>query len=197
MGETRRSVYHPKFAKKAFRANAREAGMRYVDALQARKEAQVEAGTKTLHTKPGVGRRNPGRMDGVKWNGDSFVCATRVDGDDHDSDSERYSDSGYDSELDVQDEKRPVRETFEISLLDIAKPMKAKGVAKEFEIVQTVQRVIALEDDAKSDAWDLASCAESDWDEVYDEDLLEAPEKPHQTYSDASKAKLRAIGTGT
>ncbi|KAJ8093736.1 hypothetical protein PM082_009596 [Marasmius tenuissimus] len=197
MGETRRSVYHPKFAKKAFRANAREAGMRYVDALQARKEAQVEAGAKTLHTKPGIGRRNPGRMDGVKWNGDSFVCATHVDGDDHDSDSERYSDSGYDSESDVQDERRPDSKTYEISLMDIAKPMKVKGVAKEFEIVQTVQRVIALEDDAKSDAWDLASCAESDWDEVYDEDLLEAPEKARQTYSDASRAKPKGVGTGT
>ena len=100
--------------------------MRYVDAIQARKEAQIEAGVKQLYTKVGVGRRNPGRMDGVKWNGDSFVCAVRVDGDDGDSDSEyKYE---WDEDVVVEEKEKRV----EISLMDIAKPMKAKGVFPPF-----------------------------------------------------------------
>ena len=73
------------------------------------------------------------------------------------------------------------------------------GVAKEFEVIRTVQRVIALEDDA--DTWEVASCVESEWDQLYDneEDLSELPEKPRQSYSDVSRAKpvTKAVGMGT
>jgi len=72
--------------------------MRYVDAIQARKEAQIEAGVKQV----------------------------RVDGDDGDSDSEyKYE---WDEDVVVEEKEKRV----EISLMDIAKPMKAKGVFPPF-----------------------------------------------------------------
>lgn len=74
----------------------------------------------------GLVRRNPGRMDGVQWNGDSFVCARQVDGDVtrvriHDSvDVEEQED-------DLVAEHRPHDEPLVISLLDIARPAKRRG----------------------------------------------------------------------
>ncbi|KAJ6598785.1 hypothetical protein B0H10DRAFT_2231389 [Mycena sp. CBHHK59/15] len=61
---------------KAFRAQASKAGLSYWAAVNASKELQA---SRKFEKPAGIIRRNPGRMDGVQWNGDSFVCATEVD----------------------------------------------------------------------------------------------------------------------
>ncbi|KAL0569584.1 hypothetical protein V5O48_012372 [Marasmius crinis-equi] len=191
------STYSPKVAKKTFRSAAKEAGMQYEDAIQAQKEAQAEAGAKTLSTKIGVVRRNPGRMDGVRWNGGSFVCPTRVNGDDEFWEDEEYYRIMYDDywtfEYPAEEEEgTAVRETQEVSLMDIAKPMKVKGIAREFEIVPTVQRVIPLEDDAKSENWEVMSCADSEWEEMYEDGSRSDSNSGNSArgaYSDALRTK--------
>ncbi|KAF9257059.1 hypothetical protein L218DRAFT_965678 [Marasmius fiardii PR-910] len=191
------SQYHPKLAKKALRAAAKDAGMRYVDAIKARNEA-VKSDGKTLSTnKIGVVRRNPGRMDGVQWNGDSFICPWNVD--------RRYDGSGDDFDLgdgddsDWEESEYPEKApnvngnpvTTTVSLMDIAKPMKVKGIAKDFEVVQTVRRVIVLdEDDMKSESgWEVASCVESEWDQIYEDDGVSDARGLPLSYSDAIRAK--------
>jgi hypothetical protein len=46
-------------------------------------------------------RRNPGRMDGVTWNGSSFICNKSVDGET--TLSEAINDSDFDSEFNSDD----------------------------------------------------------------------------------------------
>ncbi|KAF9257055.1 hypothetical protein L218DRAFT_965676 [Marasmius fiardii PR-910] len=189
------SQYHPKLAKKAFRAAAKDAGMRYVNAIQARSEAAKSDG-KTLSTKIGVVRRNSGRMDGVRWNGDSFICPWNVD--------RRYDASGNDFDFgdgddsDWEESEYPERveangvSQATVLLMEIAKPMKVKGIAKNFEVLQTVQRVIVLEeeDDMKSESgWEVASCVESEWDQIYEDDHASDAQRLPLLYSDAIRVK--------
>ncbi|KAG6909675.1 hypothetical protein DXG01_016082 [Tephrocybe rancida] len=55
------------------------------------------------------------------------------------------------------------------SLLDIAQPAKPKGVAKDFEVVDSVTRVIAFEDDGCKDDSSLSWGDDDDfWDEWID-----------------------------
>jgi len=57
---------------------------------------------------------------------------------------------------------------MKISLLDIARPAKQKGIAKDFEVVQKVRNVVVLEDDLENplgyrwedDEWD-------EWEQIY------------------------------
>ncbi|KAG7100213.1 hypothetical protein E1B28_001988 [Marasmius oreades] len=185
------SQYSPKVAKKAFRAAAKDAGMRYVDAIQVRKEAQ--SNLKTLSTKVGVVRRNPGRMDGVRWNGDSFVCPLHVDSDlsvfgGSEDELECEYDDSYEFDNKRSEEKmKTVSET--VCLMDIAKPMKVKGIAKDFEVLQTVRRVIALEDELENEEWEMTSCTGSEWDEVIEDVESEAALGAWQSYSDAIRSR--------
>ncbi|TFK65006.1 hypothetical protein BDN72DRAFT_220172 [Pluteus cervinus] len=132
-------------------------------------------------------RRNPGRMDGVQWNGNSFVPPKMVDdGDFRHGDEDTVGE--VISALDHEDVKEKYPEYFShngrvhsVSLLDIAKPAKVKGVAKEFEVVAGPQRVITIEDyedyletfSQGTSAWDEAFDEfdeESEWDDVYEDD---------------------------
>ncbi|KAI0357697.1 hypothetical protein OH77DRAFT_1435498 [Trametes cingulata] len=56
-------------------------------------------------------------------------------------------------ERDGASRQGPTRPRSEVQIMDIAKPMKPRGTAKEFEIVDTVRRVIALEDEEESMDW--------------------------------------------
>ncbi|KAK7052969.1 hypothetical protein VNI00_004289 [Paramarasmius palmivorus] len=185
MARSHISQYSPKVAKKArhftpvlyvhwltqddsiqaFRSATREAGIRYVDAITALKQSQAQDKTLSNPTT----RRNPGRMDGVRWNGDSFICARNVDGIDE-SDIHEPEPGVEEYELAV---RRETTRTKEVCLLDIAKPMKARGVAKRFEVVRTVQRTIALDEedfDDGSECWDVMSRfddEESEWEEIF------------------------------
>lgn len=68
-------------------------------------------------------RRNPGRMDGARWNGDQFICTSRVEG--------PYEDSDHETEAVVdehEDGDRPVSEAGPVvSLMDYARPAKERG----------------------------------------------------------------------
>lgn len=69
-------------------------------------------------------------MDGVQWNGDSFLCAAEVDGD-----TPPYKAQAL-GLRDAQDEhvdeyvkhEQGARGEFMVSLLDLARPAKRKGL---------------------------------------------------------------------
>lgn len=76
----------------------------------------------------GIIRRNPGRMDGVRWRGRSFVCPENVDGSSGHGDDVYY----YNLETDWGGESEYIlspntNQRLVISLLDIARPAKTKG----------------------------------------------------------------------
>lgn len=65
-------------------------------------------------------RRNPGRMDGSRWNGRTFICSREVDdGMSHFESEDHLDDEGY---HEWAPEGRLV-----VSLLDIARPAKLRG----------------------------------------------------------------------
>jgi len=106
---------------------------------------------------PGRGRSNGQgqvRKPGVEWNNSDEI------------------DDGRDEALDVsEDEKERVRndEPIEnspsggqvVDLLDIARPAKSKGIAREFEVVQGSPRVIALPDEPR-----VPAIMDEDWENI-------------------------------
>ncbi|KAJ7127256.1 hypothetical protein C8R43DRAFT_1074931 [Mycena crocata] len=152
------SPHSPRVVRKAFRAQANSSGLSFRAAILATKVREEEEGKK-IEKPVGLIRRNPGRMDGVQWNGDSFVCARQVDGvhDENGWDAEEQEDAVY------SEEQRPEAQMV-VSLLDIARPAKRRGVAKKFEVLPTVQRVIELEDDAVSEQWEQWEAGSDAWD---------------------------------
>ncbi|KAJ7605115.1 hypothetical protein DFH06DRAFT_1253263 [Mycena polygramma] len=154
------SAHSPRVVRKAFRAEAASKGLSYKEAIVANKAKDAAEGKK-IEKPVGIIRRNPGRMDGVQWNGDSFVCARQVDGD-----GPRAHDVGAWEEDDsvVSDEKRADDTPMVISLLDIARPAKRRGVARKYEVLPTIPRVIELEDDATSEQWEQWEAGSDVWE---------------------------------
>lgn len=75
----------------------------------------------------GIVRRNPGRMDGVRWNGRSFICARKVDGEGAlAAGPHEEADERADTPCEAAWERRGGGALL-ASLLDIAKPAKTKG----------------------------------------------------------------------
>ncbi|TFK31910.1 hypothetical protein BDQ12DRAFT_68645 [Crucibulum laeve] len=137
------------------RAKAQSEGTSFKSTVEASKKSQAEKFLKTVPT-----RRNPGRMDGVQWNGDSFVCASKVDDGVHTVTVEPDNEDDYTALY-----KTP--QAFTVSLMDIAKPAKTKGIAKEFELVEGIKHVIALDDSEYGD--DFSQWDDEEWEHVYDE----------------------------
>jgi len=134
-----------------------------------------------LRYTPGLAgtRRNPGKEDGLIWNGSSFLSPANVDGVYHDDASE---DDVEDEILQQIIDRITLAESEErgpisVSLVDIARPEKvrAKGVAREFELIKTPRRVIVLEEEDPSSLTD-----EDDWESLFAE---EAPRKERRPYS--------------
>ncbi|OBZ77027.1 hypothetical protein A0H81_03119 [Grifola frondosa] len=95
---------------------------------------------------PRLGRRY-GQV--IAWRRDAYVCQRAVDGD-YEESYESDLQNEWEQELALEDmpKERDWKMTrHEVLLLDIARPAKMKGTAREFEMVDTVQRVIALEDE--------------------------------------------------
>jgi hypothetical protein len=71
-------------------------------------------------------------MDGVQWNGDSFVCKSHVDDEsewrNHSHDSSEHENWEEDYDLNETPEERD----FVVSLADIAKPMKIRGLSRTY-----------------------------------------------------------------
>jgi hypothetical protein len=138
---------HTDGGSQAFRADAKSRGLSYPAAIAVTKAKDAEAGKK-VQKPAGIVRRNPGRMDGVLWNGDSFVCARQVEGEgrpdarslddfDHErfvlaekewlarADKERLT-LAEQEQLELAEEKEREARTaaMVVSLLDIARPAK-------------------------------------------------------------------------
>jgi len=94
-----------------------------------------------------------------------YICPAVVDGEYEDTDSEE--DTVEDDQT-LDDEIGP-SQPMTISILEIARPTRLKGVAKDFEVVRRPQHVIALEDDS-----DGLDDLEDDWERIY-------AEEPRQT----------------
>ncbi|KAJ7466447.1 hypothetical protein FB451DRAFT_1260889 [Mycena latifolia] len=153
------SPHSPRVVRKAFRADAKSAGLSYRAAIAATKAKQAEEGKK-VEKPAGIVRRNPGRMDGVQWNGDSFVCAQQIDG----NVARPHEAMTWDAE-DAEGTTGPQeRGAMVVSLLDIARPAKRRGVAKKYEVLPTIQRVMELEDDAVSEQWEQWEEESEAWD---------------------------------
>jgi len=97
-------------------------------------------------------------------------------------------DDGQDEALDVDEEEKDdhvkTGEAVEkrspsggqvIDLLDIARPAKQRGVAKEFEVIQGSPRTIALPDEPP-----VPAVKEEDWEEIDDSEQIVYP---RQSYS--------------
>jgi len=134
--------------------------------------------------KPDPVRRNPGRMDGVRWAGSSFICPTSVEGDLTTSDNiTGFYDNDYLSlQDDIWDQAQAEasgyrrEDKMSVQLWDIARPAKVKGIAKEFEVVHGVRRTIVLEDDN----FETIDEEDEDWENIYVDKM--GPEEP-RTYS--------------
>jgi len=137
-----------------------------------------------LRWNPGLAgsRRNPGREDGFQWNADHFLSPADVDG----NPNEAVSDCEIDilqqiiEDISTGDEYEPQR--MSVSLLDIARPAKAKGVAKDFEIIETPIRVVALEEEEAE--W--PDVDEDEWESIY---AVETQHMQQRTYSEVLRGK--------
>ncbi|KAF8064846.1 hypothetical protein FPV67DRAFT_1500396 [Lyophyllum atratum] len=170
-------------AKKMFRANAKARGLTFRAAAEERNEVPKQKDP----IAPGMGRRTHAKMDQTYWNGRAFV----QNGDD--TIESPYCVEGPDCDVCayeymppyVTDDRgqAPDSPTL-ISLLDIAKPAKAKGLAKEFEVVDSVTRVIAFEDDEWPDDWGYQEddIDWEEWNEAYEE--VAQASKKQVSYSD-------------
>jgi len=211
MTRSNQSSYSPKIAKKvcfhppytfqsssqshqAFKAEAKAHGLEFHKVIQAR----VDLLRENQKPIPGVvppKRRNMGRQDGVQWTGDSFLCAARVDGTREDDSNipvdvaRQWCEEERRQQFSLQ-QTTPSTTVTVVSLLDIARPAKRKGVHKEFEVLESaVSRVITLDDfsvtdgDDASDVWSLVSeSSDSDSDE---ESLVDI--RPSRSYASVLK----------
>ncbi|KAM5546171.1 hypothetical protein V8D89_000297 [Ganoderma adspersum] len=82
------------------------------------------------------------------------------------------------SQYDADEED--ARGRVEVHILDIAKPAKPRGPAKEYEVVETVRRVIALEDDEGWEEWEIGSEDELEYDEW---EAVEDEKQRHASYA--------------
>ena len=115
-----------------------------------------------------------------------YVCGTGLEAE--------WSDDGGDDvederEVWMEDEKRTER--AEVAIVDIAKPMRPRGELcychliaggnsqvddnlnvdepgpkRDYEVVDTVRRVIVLDDDNDSEEWEPAGDVEDDWEPI-------------------------------
>ncbi|KAI0634394.1 hypothetical protein C8Q77DRAFT_751119 [Trametes polyzona] len=88
-----------------------------------------------------------------------------------------------------------MHERTEVCIMDIAKPMKPRGISKKFEVVDTVRRVMTLEEDQETtiftewdDQFSIATDIDlDDWDILDSEDEVIAA----QTYAESLRRRPR------
>ncbi|TBU57935.1 hypothetical protein BD310DRAFT_928306 [Dichomitus squalens] len=111
-------------------------------------------------------RRNAGRDDGRTWMTSRYVCGSGLDegcGRDYgweqgheEDDLDGLEDEALPGRAEEEEERTYGR--VEIAIMDIAKPMKPRGPAKDYEVINSVGRVIALEDghewECEDDCWE-------------------------------------------
>ncbi|CAK5284807.1 unnamed protein product [Mycena citricolor] len=186
----------PRVVRKAFRAQAKSQGQSFRAAILAQKARAAEDGKKVEY--PDAGRRNPGRMDGMRWNGDSFVSPPQVDGEEVSSDLE--DDGASEWAAGVADGKRAegsLPQPMVVSLLDIARPAKPRGGKKHRAVNVVEDDAVSVyaeselweEWDAHSEGWEVQSelweipegeYTADEWEELY-EGNAHPPDKPIAT----------------
>ncbi|KAG5634579.1 hypothetical protein H0H81_001487 [Sphagnurus paluster] len=165
------SARGPEAAKKTFRAQAKAQGLTFRAAAELRNSLPKQKDP----IAPGMGRRTHGNggvgFGDSYWDGRARVWVGGLAYDDEDNEDPTaglYSDS----EMEVHSQEGHWTQTrVVVSLLDIAKPKrtKAKGVARDFEMIDSVPRVLTLGDewadlDEKDEDIDWA-----EWDQAYGE----------------------------
>lgn len=141
-------------------------------------------------------------MDGVRWNGKSFICAVAVDDGTIMTTEDDVDD--YAADFDDWVPEQQARSVTVISLMDMARPAKLKGawssligrsidaktlcvshsgIAKEFEVVEGVERVIALDEGVSEEGWQ----EDEDWEKIPGITFLGDTE----TYSDVLRSNVR------
>ncbi|KAI0366572.1 hypothetical protein BV20DRAFT_951976 [Pilatotrama ljubarskyi] len=111
-----------------------------------------------------VPRPHLGCDDSQTWTAGRSACRrpltkTWMGRDDRDDEYTADIEQGWvgedagENEGDGTSRQSQTRARQEVHIMDIAKPMKPRGAAKEFEIVDTVRRVLALEDQEKMMDW--------------------------------------------
>ncbi|KAF5386469.1 hypothetical protein D9757_005900 [Collybiopsis confluens] len=158
--------YGPHALKKTLKKKCMDAGMTHSDAVKLAESSCAPAKVS------GTSRRNPGRMDGVAWRANSFICPDRVDSLETFHEERYHSESDEDSIEDYVNDSRltGIREHI-VSLLDMAKPAKLKGIAKDYEVVKMLKfEDIMLFDDEQD--WDTLSVILEeeweDWEDIYE-----------------------------
>ncbi|KAJ3987856.1 hypothetical protein F5890DRAFT_1495205 [Lentinula detonsa] len=160
MTRSSQTKYSPRAMKKALKRTCLDAGMSRNDTVK------VSLSCLPVPKVTGTTRRNPGRMDGVRWKSDSFICPEHVDGPElrHSVDEadmveeEVYFDANTSSDESSQTSGR----MHVVSLFDIAKPAKCKGIEKEYEMVEKMREIIFLDEELYEieEQWE-------DWEEIH------------------------------
>jgi len=84
-----------------------------------------------------------------------------------------------DVDWEEQEEKLP-ESTPVVSLLDMARPAKPRGIAKHFEVVESPHRVIALED---LDVDTEEGFEDEGWEDLYEDEWDIPSQNQRKTYS--------------
>ncbi|TFL07682.1 hypothetical protein BDV98DRAFT_588152 [Pterulicium gracile] len=179
MARSKTSTFSPTIVKQTVADEARSAGY---GARDARRKGHAHVATLKANKADaaGLARRNPGRMDGVQWRGVSFTCPNQVDGDDNSSD---YEEDGFD----IVEVVEP-RAAFTISLMDMATQSRPRGIAKQFEMVEGLPKVIVLDED-DFEQW----ADENEWEDLAKGETLEEPLKVSEDASRQKKSYSAAL----
>jgi len=107
---------------------------------------------------------HPGRTS-IHWKCTAFISGSHVD----DGGLFVREEDVYDFKIDFTDTSNARHHSdMKVSLLDIARPAKQRGAAKDFEVVRKVRNVISLEDkfEGLEYYWDSE---DDDWEQICDQ----------------------------
>ncbi|KAF8965758.1 hypothetical protein BDZ97DRAFT_1757040 [Flammula alnicola] len=159
---------------KSVRAKAHSEGILFKNALHTVKTS-VDARAIDLHQEV---RRNPGRShDGPMggWNSSEFVSPAQVDDGALSVNDEDVYDFKVDFDSSPEAEFRHHTD-MSVSILDIARPAKGKGVAKDFQVVRNMRNVVVLPEE-EFEIWEddvfERSLWDDDWEQIYDEQRVD------------------------
>jgi hypothetical protein len=138
---------------KFVRQKAHKEGILFKAALE---KTILPAGIKVGYSSEHQDRRQ-GRT-GMQWNSSDFINNVE------DGDFFIHEEDVFEFRLADDTFETPHHTDMKVSLLDIARPAKQKGAAKDFEVVQKVRNVIALEDNDLEYQWE-----DDEWELIYDE----------------------------
>ncbi|KAL0945801.1 hypothetical protein HGRIS_012088 [Hohenbuehelia grisea] len=130
----------------------------------------------------GNGTSAPRRWRAGPWNAPSSHTYSAAEVDDRDASEVIPEGDGEHEESGIWEEVVMQPRTHEVGLLEIALPAKAKGVSKDFEVVQTPGRVTALEDEDDEESLDDDG---NEWEDLG----MDIPGKGRLLYSVALKGE--------